>query len=261
MGTEVPFAGRLRLGARLQYRWDAVGEPGVDRAMMHEGSLVLTGSWAPTDRLVLSAEMPLLVRDVSWPNLSHALVAGPGDADLRARMIVLRDRAYAPENVLAITAGVKLPTSIDQVGPDGTRLPFEAQTGTGTIDPLVGLFYSHFEDPWAFFASAHVALPFAGRFEEEPGPSLRATVAGQVRLDTHVSLRAGVDARFDAPASVRGRRDPETDAFALFVSPDFVWSPMSDLLIAIGLRIPVLQLSEQPRDEGWYVVTSIVGDV
>lgn len=261
MGAEQPFAGRVRLAARLRYRWDTIGTADAERATVHEGVLGIGASWAPTDRLVLSAEMPAVVRHVRWPHLAEAVTVGTGEAELRGRAVLLRDRAFAPSHLLGVAAGVKLPTSIDQTGADGQRLPVEAQGGTGTVDPIAGLFYTHLADPWAFFTSATVRWPLAPRFDEAPGPSVRATAALQRRLDRHVTLRGAVDVRVDAPGSVDGRTDPRSDHFALFLSPDLLWSPATDLVVTVGVRVPVLQISEQGRAEGLYAVTSVVVDL
>lgn len=260
MGAEPPFEGRVRLFAQLRHRWDTLGE-GDGRATLHEGQLELGASWAPHDRVALAATLPIVLRDASWPNLGGATTIGPGDLDVRARFVLLRDRDFAPEHLLGLLAGVKLPTSLDQVRPDGSRLPVEVQTGSGTVDPLLGLFYAHFADPWSVFASATVALPLAGRYEESPGPSLRGSLALQHRFDRHLTLRAGVDARLDAPALVRGRTDPRTDHLVLFLSPDLLWAPVADLVFVLGLRIPVAQASEQAREEGWYTQLGAIVDL
>ncbi|MEZ4340754.1 MAG: hypothetical protein R3B82_29380 [Sandaracinaceae bacterium] len=260
MGAEPPYAGRVRLFTQLRYRWDAVGE-GEARASLHEGQLDLGVSVAPDDRVVISATMPVVLRAVSWANLGHAVTVGTGDLELRSRIVLLRDRRFAPSHLLGAHVGVKLPTSIDQARADGTLLPVDAQTGSGTIDPLLGLFYAHFADPWSLFASAVVALPLAGRYDEAPGPSLRASVAVQYRLDRHVTFRAGTDVRWDAPARIGDRTDPATDQAVLFVSPDLLWSPVSDLVLVLGARIPTIQLSEQGREEGVYVQLGAVVDL
>lgn len=260
MGAEQPYAGRVRLFSQLRYRWDSVGE-GDSRAALHEGQLDLGVSWAPDDRVILSATMPLVLRAVSWPNLGHAVTAGPGDLELRSRIVLLRDRAFAPSHLLGAHVGVKLPTAIDQVRTDGTRLPVDAQSGSGTVDPLLGLFYAHFADPWSVFASAVVAIPVAGRYDEAPGPSLRASVAVQYRLDRHVTFRAATDVRWDAPARVGERTDPATDQAVLFVSPDVLWSPMDDLVLVLGVRIPTVQVSQQGREEGLYFQLGAVVDL
>lgn len=260
MGAEQPYPGRLRFAAQLRYRWDAYGTAGIDRVELHEGQLALSAAWSPSDWLVVSATMPLLVRDVRFENLRRATVVGPGDAELRARVVLLRDRPFAPEHMLGVTTGIELPTSIDQHAPDGTALPYEAQTGSGTFDPLAGLFYAHFADPWALFASATVTTPLSPRFAEAPGPSLSTSLAVQYRVDSTITVRAAVDARWDAPALVNGRRDPTTDQLVVFLSPDLLVSPWTDVTLVFGVRIPTVQLTERGRAEGLYVLTSLVLD-
>jgi hypothetical protein len=156
---------------------------------------------------------------------------------------------------------VRLPTSVDQVGSNGERLPVEAQTGSGGVAPILGLFYTHLADPWSLFGSATVSLPVAPRFDEAPGPSMRAQVALQYRFDRWITVRGGVAMRLDAPASAGGRSEPGTDDFALFVSPNLLWSPVSDLILVFGLRVPVAQISQQGRAEGLYATTSVIVDL
>lgn len=259
LGAEQPFAGRLRFATELRYRWDELGDHG-EGVELHEVQLMATSAWAPSDWLVLSAGMPLVVRHVRFANLAHVTVVGPGDAELRARAVLLRDRAFAPEHTLGVSAGVELPTSIDQLGPDGTLLPYEAQTGTGTLDALLGLVYAHFADPWSLFTSMTVVLPTIARYDEAPGPSLRSTFAVQYRADRHVTMRGGVDLRWDAPARIAERTDPTTDQLVVFLAPDLLWSPVTDVTLVLGLRVPVLQVTERARSEGMYVIASLVLD-
>ncbi|MCB9594143.1 MAG: transporter [Sandaracinaceae bacterium] len=261
MGTGQPYAGRLRLGANLRYRWDDVGDEGVDRATVHEVRLDLAAAYAPTDWLIVAASLPVLYRDVGWVNGGHASTVSPGELELRARVVLLRDRAFAPRHLLGVALGLKLPTGIDQVTPGGTLLPIEAQPGSGTWDGIGGLFYTHLADPWAVFATAQVTVGWAGRYDESPGPSLRGGLALQYRFDANVTVRGGVDARWDAPATIEGQTDPSTEHVTLFASPDFLWSPEDDWLLTVGARIPVAQLSGQGRAEGWYFLVSAVVDL
>lgn len=258
MGAEQPFTGRLRFSSQLRYRWDQLG--GSDSAEIHEVQLTVSGAWAPADWVMLSVAMPLVFRDVQWANLGHASVLGPGDADIRGRFVLLRDRTFAPSHMLGVTAGVLLPTSVDQHAPDGTLLPYEAQTGMGAVAPLAGVYYQHFADPWSVFASATVTLPFAPRYSEAPGPSLLGSLALQYRFDTMFTLRGAVDARFDAPGTEDGVMDPQSEELTLFLSPDLLWSPATDVTVVMGVRVPVVQVSESGRSEGVYFLVSLVLD-
>ncbi len=262
MGAEAPLAGRARLSLELQGRWDGVAAPSdpARRVELLELRAALSASYAPTRWLTVSATLPVLLRDLRFGGHAHYTTLGPGDAELRARVILLEDAAFAPENVLGVSAGVRLPTSIDQAGSNGL-LPVDAQTGSGAIDPLLGLVYAHFADPWSFFATATVSLPVGVRFADVPGPSLSTTTALQYRFDGTLTLRLGVDTRFDAPVTIDGRTDPRSTHFSLFVSPDLLWSPASDWIVQLGVRAPVVQGSEQGREEGWYVRAAVTVDL
>src|SRR5690606_30820575 len=119
----------------------------------------------------------------------------------------------------------------------------------------------HFADPWSLFTTATVSLPTAARYADAPGPSLLTTTAVQYRFDGAVTLRLALDARLDAPALSKGQRDPRSDHFALFVSPELLWSPATDWIVQLGVRAPVLQVSDQGREEGWTVRVAFTVDV
>ena len=257
IGVGQPFAGRARVSLALEGRWDELGEG----AFMGEATARLAASYAFDDRVALAASVPLLLRDVTWASQRHVTTVGLGDADVRARVVLLRDRSFAPAHLLGVTLGVKLPTSIDQVDAHGARLPVVAQSGSGTFDPLIGLTYSHFADPFALFASATVALPLAGRYEESPGASLFVSVAAQHRFDGHLSLRLGTDARLDAPALIGARTDPRTRHLSLFAAADLLVSPITDWIFQLGASVPFFQDSPAGRAEGVYFRLAVTADL
>lgn len=254
MGAEPPLAGRVRASLGLAALWDRVGD-----VHLVEGRADLAVSYAPADWVTLSATVPLRLRDLRDAQRARYTTLGPGDGELRARFVWLRDRAYAPSHVFGPSLGLRLPTSLDHADGRGL-LPVDAQSGAGALAPLLGLQYGHFADPWAVFASATVSLPFAGRYADTPGPSLSTTLAAQHRFDRSLTLRAAIDTRLDAPSSIGGVRDPRSDHFAVFVSPELLWAPTSDWTLQLGLRVPVAQISEQGREEGWTVRAALTVD-
>lgn len=259
MGQGPAFAGRTRFGLRLRYRWDRLQANGAS-VELHEARAEVSASYAFDERVSLSVMAPAVLRRAAWSSLRAYTVVGPADVELRGRFLLLRDRAFAPENVLGLTAGIGLPTSVDQVDGQGRRLPVDVQTGSGAFTPMVGLVYMHLADPHAVFASATVAVPLGGRYDETVGPSLRLSVAAQQRLTSWLTIREGLDARWDAPARIGDGTDPRSDHLTLFVSPDVLFAPEPDWVIALGVRIPTLQLSEQGREEGWMILSSITVD-
>ncbi len=257
MGAGQPFAGRVRLSAELQYRHDAMG----DATRVDEGQLQLGAAYAPADWVMISLTAPLVLRDVTFGDLAHATVAGLGQLDLRARFVLFRDRAFAPEHVFGLVAGASLPTIVDQLDPEGRLLPAEAQTGTGTFDPIGGVFYTWLADPLSLFASLTAQVPLAPRYAEAPGASVHLTVALQYRVTEWLTLRLGADARGDAPSSDDGRQTPGSEHVVVFAAPDVLVAPAPDVIFVLGARIPVAQHSPDGRSEGPYASLAMVVDL
>src|SRR5262249_28399770 len=128
MGSETPFAGRIR--ASLEARTaDAVVGAGADREVTRDSRVDLGFSSAPLDRLVLAAGLPLVMRSTQAADLPGESAIGPGDLELSARFVLLRDRPLAPRHLLSVVAGAGLPTGLQTGGMDVTP-------GSGAFVPL-----------------------------------------------------------------------------------------------------------------------------
>ena len=66
MGTEQPFAGRLRLATQMRAWGLASGQLGENAAALRELRMDLSVAYAPTPWLFLSAMAPLLPSSVVW---------------------------------------------------------------------------------------------------------------------------------------------------------------------------------------------------
>ncbi|HEY3499115.1 MAG TPA: hypothetical protein VGK73_30705 [Polyangiaceae bacterium] len=249
-GTEQPFAGRFRVSFEGRYRTDSVGEPGVDEIRIHETRGDLGVAWAPADWLFVLASLPLVHRSITETNLATERSWGPGDAELRAKAYVYRDRALAPRWLVALVGGLKFPTAPFHEDSDGELLPLEAQAGTGSWDFLFGPSLSFFEDWFSLYASAQATLPFATRDELKPGLALRSTLALQAQVIPALAVRAITETRLDSAAEVDGRDDPDSGGFVLFAGADVLVSPVMDLVLSAGFRLPALQALNGFHDEG-----------
>jgi len=185
----------------LQYRRDRLAE-GTE---LDEGILQLGASYAPTDWLTLSMIAPVVLRDVTSADLTHVSTVGLGQLDVRGRFVLFRDRSFAPEHVLGLVVGLGLPTVVDQMAPNGQLLSIEAQSGSATVDPIAGAFYTWLAYPLSLFASASLRVPLAGRYTEAPGVSGSATLALQYRAGGWPTFRIALDGRLEAPSTEAGR--------------------------------------------------------
>ena len=235
MGSEQPFAGRFRLGLRLRLRGDR-----IDDVHILEGRSDLTVAWSPLDVLTLSVEAPAVYRSVAIPNARTREALSFGDVEARARWFVYRDRAFAPRHLLALVGGLSMPTG--RASSEDAGLPEDALAGTGVWSPLLGVSYSYFARPYSLFASVAGYARLGMANGESPGESLRFTTAAQYQATEAVGLRLSVDGRVDGRARMQGEpREAGTGGTILFAGADVVLSPMTDLIVVAGFRVPVVQ--------------------
>lgn len=259
MGAEQPFEGRLRLSAAFDVRSEVVGVAAPITTAEQRLSLGL--SYAALDWLQLAMTVPLARRRVVGQDLSADTVYNLGDLDLRARAILWRDQVFGPTHLLSVTAGLELPTMPVAERADGVRAPIAAQVGTASLDPLVGLSYAYFADPFSLYASSTVLIPTRGRLDLLAGPAWLSTVTAQLQPWPVLAFRLGLDARLDGPAYEGQVRDPDTGGFITFFSPEVVVSPLMDLVLRAALRLPVFDRLSGEHDEGPMVTLGVAYDL
>lgn len=246
MGAEQPFEGRLRLASSLR-AWElTVGDKALNAITVRELRMDLSAAYAPLPWLFLSATLPLQARTVQDVSLARETGWGLGDVELSAKAFVFRDRTFSPDNLVSVLVGVKLPTSPTQRDAEGLPLSLDAQLGSGSVDPLLGIAYSAFRSKWSYFASATGYLPTRGREDFRAGASLRATVAAQYQPSTRWAVRLAADTRWEAEGDTAGHPDPDGSGFIGFLSPDVLFTPSTDMVVQLGVRVPVLNLLTGP---------------
>lgn len=247
MGTEQPFAGRLRLATTVRAWGQTQGEAAVDAVSLRELRMDLSAAYAPRSWLILSATLPLQARSVRDVSLMREQGWGPGDLEVAAKAYVFRDKAFSPNHLLGVLVGARLPTSPTLHAADGTALSIDAQLGTGSWDPLAGLSYTAFRGEWSFIANATGSLPTRGREGFRAGASLRTTLAAQYQPSPRWALHLATDTRLEGSSNTQGVPDPEGSGFIGFLSPDVLFSPTTDTVIQLGVRMPVLNFLSHTR--------------
>jgi hypothetical protein len=240
LGTEQPFAGRLRSSLELSYRTDAIGVAGLDRIELREARADASIAWAPTTRLFLVALVPSVYREALDPSLARSEAWGVGDIELRAKWFVYRDRSFAPRWLVSTLGGVKLPTAPWQSDSAGGLLPLEVQAGTGSLDLLLGTSVATFQGETSAYASVQWSMPLTTRPPLEPGSSLRGSLMLQHQILQALAVRAAADGRWDQPSLEAGERDPNSGGWIVFLGGDVLVSPAADLSLSFGVRVPAL---------------------
>jgi len=251
MGAEKPFRNRLRLSLDARHRSDDIGQPGVSEIRLREFRFDGQVAWAPIERLFLLGTVPLLQRRVLYVNGAETSTVGIGDLELRAKTFVFTDRAFSPRHLFSLNVGLKFPTAPRQRSEStGEFLPIEAQPGTGSWDPLLGMSYAHFAAPWSFYSSVQGSAPLRGTSEFRASPSVRSTSALQYQALPWLAPRLAIDLRLDARSYELGRPERDSSGFVGFVSPEVLLSPTTDLLVVLSARIPAVQALAGYHTEG-----------
>ena len=261
MGSEQPFAGRLRLSLEAQYRRDAVGRATIDRVELHELRTSLSLAYAPLHWLMLSLTVPLIARDLTDVTLARERLVTLGDLELYGRVYVLRDRASAPTHTLGLQVGIRTPTGPllrDSLG--NYRAP-ELQPGTGAFDPSAGVTYLMSADPWSAFVSEVVYLPSRGTLDYRVGVSWRGTHALQYQLKREVALRTGVNHRLEATSKHGDAVEPDSGGFIAFAALAALWTPAEDLVLLAQVQVPVVNALRGVHDEGMFASLGAVYDL
>lgn len=263
MGTEKPFQNRLRASIDGRYRTDAIGREGVDRIRLREVRTDAQVAWAPHERVFLLATVPVLHRRIGYVNGGETSTFALGDVELRAKAFVYTDASFSPRHLYALTAGLKLPTGIRQRNEaDGTYLPPEAQPGTGSWDPILGMSYAFFARPFAFYASVQGSAPLRGTGGDvRASPSARTTTALQYQATPWLAPRLGIDTRLDGRAYERGEPERDSSGFIGLLSSELLLSPGADLLVVLSVRVPVVQALAGHHDEGPILGAAVAYDL
>ncbi|MBO6937031.1 MAG: hypothetical protein JJ863_18815 [Deltaproteobacteria bacterium] len=258
VGVGQPYRNRVRLSAGARQRRERVGL-GTERLELLEHRFELGVAWAATERWVLSAMLPLVQQRVRYPNLAEERRFGLGDAELRARVVLYRDRTLAPRHLLSGILGLELPT--------GTRVPerddqvtYDLQTGSGSVDPIAGVLYSRFAAPHSVHAMAAVVVPTPGRYDVRGGTSGRALVRYQWQPRS-VGLEVGVDGRIDGMDRVDGALDADSGGAILWLSAGGVARAGDDLVFRVVVSVPVVQSLRGGHREGVALLGTVVLDV
>lgn len=228
---------------------DAVGTPGVNAVRLREQRLELGVAYSPTDRWTLSALLPLVRRDLRFVNLGREVRLGAGDVDLRARAVLYRDRALAARHLLSAVFGFTAPTARVRRDQAGQALPLEFQAGTGSWDPMLGLSYSRFADPWSVNVTAILRVP-TGRDGFRVGPSAQFAATTQLQPWDAFGVRFGALVRVDGVTVENGQDDPDSGGVIAYATAGLIVSPVPDLILQAGLSVPVIKALRGEHREG-----------
>ncbi len=240
MALDQPFENRVRVG--LSTRAWATSQPeGLGVQSVRELRFDLSASWAPTRWLQLLLTVPGQLRELESASLARQRAVGPGEVDVAARFVILRDSRLRARYLVSTTVGLQLPTSPVIKDATGAPLDVDAQLALGEWTPhLTVSNLSFLSERWAVFAAASGEWPLGhGRLGVHGAPSARLLAGAQLQPVSWLAVRAGLEGRYDAPRLVNGVLDPSGAGPALFAAPDVLFMVGARWVLQGGLRWPV----------------------
>lgn len=219
-------------------------------------------AWAPHERLVIGAILPMQLRQLQGVNLSREQGLGLGEAEVTARAFLYRDRSFSPNHLVHVLGGLKIPTATYQRNAQGIPFSQDAQLGTGSWDAIAGLGYTGFlSADWSAFVSSTVFWTTQGNSGHRAGRQLRSTAAVQWQPGLAWALRLGADARLEGRARDNGELTDADAGFVGYLAPDLLWSPQETWTLQLGVRAPVYQSMRGNAREGLIALVAWVVDL
>jgi hypothetical protein len=241
MGTEKPFAGRMRAGIEYLSRGEKAAEPGVNEFTVNEERVTLNFSYALNTEWMFAASLPMVTKEVERFDLSHARGSGIGDMDLSARWFLGRDDSFPVKYLWGMQFGLRVPTSTEQKK-DGESIDIDAQPGVGATIPSLGVWYGRYALPWFFYTSASVQHALTDGYQNyQAGDVMLLTGLAQYALNMGVAVQLSLDGRFKKPDQYDGVEDPNSGGVLIMAKPGIAWTPLEDLVINLNYQIPVIE--------------------
>jgi hypothetical protein len=260
VGVEKPYKNRLRLAVDERVGVGSDGDgPTYERKISSRSQLSL--AYTPHPRITLAATLPFIGTDLST-HTSHTAFAGLGDLELQGRVVVARDRSFAPHHLLWLVAGVKTPTGPRLHDAQGFPYPDDDQPGSGSWDPLGGATYAWFGGTMSVFTTALLRYPTAGPRGYRFGQSVYSSTNLQLQPWNRVALQLGVNFHYAWPDHLQNDADvPNTGGFVGSLNPAVLVNVWRDLLVRVAVDVPVVQALNGTQSFGPQVELTVSYDI
>lgn len=262
VGVEQPYENRVRAGLEERYGSRAQGDAGTGESLQLLRS-ALFGAWTPHPRITVGLVVPWMTTWLTEASGRRALINGLGDMELSGRVLIARDRRFAAHHLFWGTAGLKLPTGPRLRDDAGYPYADDDQPGSGSWDPFVGLTYAWYSGGlWSAWASGSYRYTTRGWRGYRRGMQAGWNAAVQAQPWDWGAVQLSLDGNWQAPDRLAsGNAMPDTGGTVLRLGPGFVASPRTDLMVRVGLTLPVLQAFDGRQRDGLQVTASLVWDI
>ena len=249
MGTEKPYAGRLRMSLDYFSRDEEIGVEGVNKRTIDDQRTRLDIAYAPTRRIMLGLRIPYVNRTLESFNLATQESTALGDVRLTAKFF-LQEKDHFQTHMYGLLAGVRLPTASEQ-SENGVPLEFDAQPGVGSAIYNAGLWYSYFKFPWMLYLTGTFHyMPEEGFQGFRAGNALSTVIGVQYASDYNIAYQLAYQSRYSEKDTFFDIDDPDSGGYIGFIAPGLVYSIKTDLLFFANVRVPVIENLNGNHEEG-----------
>lgn len=260
VGVEKPYRNRLRVTMEERVGTQTMGT-GDSRSNLTMTRTLLGVSYTPLSRLTIAAFLPFIASHLGDRQHSDAWIRGVGDLELQARVVVARDRSFAPHHLLWLVGGVRTPTAPRAKDPQGFPYPDDDQPGNGSWDPVAGATYAWFGGNITLYSSLLFRYPTSGSRSYRFGASLLSSSVAQIQPFSWLALQLGVDFRQSwADRLANDAASPNTGGFVFELVPAALFNPWRDLLFRAAVEMPTVQRFYGTQSLGPQFVASVSYD-
>lgn len=243
LGLDRPSTRSFRFGVedRLLSKESGTGDAAESE---RENRAVLRLQYAPLTRLTLQAEVPAFLwkRHLNAAGVQDDDGHGLGDVGFSARYELWRAGGFVPKHVLAVIAGLKLPTGANDRHLDGEEPDEHLQVGTGSFDETVGLSYVYGARPWTAFASVSARLNGANSRSFRYGHALFGSAGVRRMFLESERLILSLEAQVRSAGKDRaagGVYDDDSGGQVYYGTASAAFALTDDLLLRGTVQLPV----------------------
>ena len=240
-------------GLRVALDWERFdkdeGDPAVESESQVENRLTALVSYGFSDRLSLTARVPLSWRHLvatapdAEPESVHT--SGLSDPEIFAQLRLWASPLTSPVGrraTISLVAGVKTPWGENDVVQEGVRVDEHVQPGTGSTDAFGSLVFLYLIDRRsALFASAGYRGTGTNGYGYRYGSSFTSNLAYEHKLGGRLDGVVELNFRHAAKDRVddQGTLDDDTGGSLLYVTPRLLVSLGHGLVLRAGAQIPL----------------------
>lgn len=249
MGSEKPFAGRMRAALEYLSRGEKVGVPGVSEIVTDEKRATYSFSYAPSGEWVFAASLPFVTKRVTRFDMSQAQGSGMGDLDVSARWFAGKDESFPVRRLWGVQFGLRLPTSSEQ-RQAGEAIDIDAQPGTGATIPNLGIWFGRYALPWFFYTSATYQHALSDGYQGyRAGDVMLLTGLAQYALEPGIAVQLSLDGRLKRQDRFDGVKDADSGGVLIMATPGLAWTPLEDLVVNMNYQIPAVENARGRQEE------------